>query len=212
MKYLGQCEVQFARHLLAPKKLVLSTDRIRGDKPIVQIFTLEDRSKILFKIHNDVRIENMKSNPREGAKDRLDVYFAYEHLDGILSILEPYMNSLRVYFDDAPRRTPDPTGMEHENGISLGYIFSESGTYIKVESAAYYGAQCFCARANASMYVETEIKRGKRFHMGIRMKDEMQKINSGPNCFAICMPWTELKRFVYAVKLAKNILENSDME
>ena len=65
MELLGKCEAQYANNLLASKRVVLRTDRNRGDNPFIEFYLNETEKNVIIRIFNTVHIEDMKSNPEK---------------------------------------------------------------------------------------------------------------------------------------------------
>ena len=99
---LGQCDAQYANSLFSEKAIVLRTDRDSSSDPKAIFYSNEENDGVIIRIFNDVNIEKMKSNPKEGAKDRTDIHFNKDQIYSIIDILEPYVNDLKILFDDSP--------------------------------------------------------------------------------------------------------------
>lgn len=207
MVYLGSCKMQFARNLLKSKQLSLVSDRLVDDNPTVNLYSLPKESKLLLKIYGDVKIVDMSSDPHKGNKSRSDFYFKDEHLDDFINVIEPFIKTINVEFDDAPRSSPDPTGMEHSSGILLGHIFNKYSTNLVVSCTACYAEKSFCISDSSILYIEPEIKKGKRFHMGISMKENISKSIDNLNGFEIYINYADVKRLLYSIKIARKILK-----
>lgn len=207
MKYLGKCDVQYANNLFAEYNMVLRADRQRFDNPIAEFYTLENTQELLIDISSDLNCELMQTNPYEGNKSRTDVYFVHSELDNIISILESLVNSLDVEFDIATRRTPDPTGMEHPGGISLGEIFNSYSTNLKVKCDVCYANESKKICVNSKMYVEPENKNGKKLHLGIGTNSGKFVPADKVNSMKLFIPYSELKRFLQCIKNSKNFLD-----
>jgi len=138
---------------VASKKLVLRTDRDRGDNPFIEFYSNETDQNLVIRIFNTVHIEDMNSNPALGAKNRTDMHFNEAQLDPIINTLSPFIESLSITFDDAPRSTPDPTGMEYPGGLPLG--ITKSITKISARILANYADKDFSVEA-PKIYIDAE--------------------------------------------------------
>jgi len=199
--------IQYASNLLSSEQLVLRADRDRGDNPMVEVYSLPSEFKLLLKILGDVNVETMQSNPNAGAKSRSDFYFAYGHLDALINIIEPFIKTISVKFDDSPRITPDPTGMEHSDGIPLGYIYNQQSTNFVATCEVNYSER-FCATTTSKLYIEPELKRGQKLHFGITMSENISKSTDNSNYFKVYIEYKDVKRLLHSVKNAKVVLEN----
>lgn len=204
MKLLGKCNLQYANHLYSKKKTVLRSDRERGDEPYAEFFDIYSLQKLYIKISGDISSEVMRSNPRAGAKDRLDIYFFDFQLDNVINILEPYVNSLAVEFDDIPRNVTDPTGMEHPDGITLGEIYPI--TSLTAKCTVNYADESISILSESKLYLEAERKKGDKFHIGAQMNGGISFESKEMNCFEIWIDYSDTKRFLHAIMIAKNLL------
>lgn len=204
MEFLGICEAQYASNLLSSKRIVLRTDRDRGDNPFMEFYYLSQIQKLRIRICNTVYIEDMKSDPSLGAKDRIDIHFNEVQLDAIISILTPFINSLSITFDDAPRSTPDPTGTEYPGGMSLGEI--KNITLIPAILRANYANRNFFVEATG-IYADAEkYIRGNKYHLGARINKKSMgiiDIIDDINSFELLIEYSQLKRFLHSMNVAK---------
>jgi len=207
MKLLGKCRAQYANNLLASKKLVLRTDRDRGDNPFIEFYSNEADQKLVIIILNNVYIEDMTSNPALGAKNRTDIHFNISQLDAIIDILSPFIDPLSITFDDTPRSTPDPTGMEYPNGLPLGE--TKPITWITARMIVNYADKDFSIEATkVKVYIEVEkYKNGnkirKKFHLGANMGTAILKKAGSVNNFELLIDYSQLKRFLHSMNVAK---------
>jgi hypothetical protein len=204
MELLGTCEIQYANNLLSSKKAVLRTDRDRGDNPYVELYSVSPEQKLLMRIIGDVKSEDMTSNPHAGAKDRTDIYLFDFQLDNVINVLEPFVDSLSIEFDDTPRSIPNPTGMEHPEGLSLGEIHAI--TSLTALCVVNYADKFFSVSATSKLFIEAERKRGNKFHIGAKMSGITTAANSNVNCFELWIDYSDTKRFLHAMKGAKKLL------
>ena len=201
MKLLGRCKAQYASNLVASKKLVLRTDRDRGDNPFIEFYSNEADHKLVIKILNTVHIEDMNSNPALGAKNRTDIHFNESQLDAIINILTPFIGSLSITFDDTPRSTPDPTGMEYPNGLPLGK--TKPITWIPARMTVNYADEDFSIEAT-KIYIDAEkYGRGNKFHLGANMSTTILNKASSINSFELLVDYSQLKRFLHTMNVAK---------
>lgn len=201
MKLLGRCKAQYASNLVASKKLVLRTDRDRGDNPFIEFYSNEADQKLVIKILNTVYIEDMSSNPALGAKNRTDIHFNESQLDAIINILSPFIDSLSITFDDTPRSTSDPTGMEYPNGLPLGE--TKPITWIPARMIANYANKDFSIEAT-KIYIDAEkYKRGNKFHLGANMSTAILNKAGSINSFELLVDYSQLKRFLHTMNVAK---------
>lgn len=201
MKLLGRCKAQYASNLVASKKLVLRTDRDRGDNPFIEFYSNEADQKLVIKILNTVYIEDMSSNPALGAKNRTDIHFNESQLDAIINILSPFIDSLSIAFDDTPRSTSDPTGMEYPNGLPLGE--TKPITWIPARMIANYANKDFSIEAT-KIYIDAEkYKRGNKFHLGANMSTAILNKAGSINSFELLVDYSQLKRFLHTMNVAK---------
>ena len=201
MELLGRCKAQYASNLVASKKLVLRTDRDRGDNPFIEFYSNEADQKLVIKILNTVHIEDMISNPARGAKNRTDIHFNESQLDAIINILSPFIDSLSITFDDAPRSTPDPTGMEYPNGLPLGK--TKPITWILTRMIVNYADKDFSVEAT-KIYIDAEkYIRGNKFHLGASMSTTILNKAGSINSFELLVDYSQLKRFLHTMNIAK---------
>lgn len=207
MKLLEKCIAQYANNLLASKELVLRTDRDRGDNPFIEFYSDEADQKLIIIILNTVYIEDMTSDPALGAKNRTDIHFSISQLDDIIDILSPFIDSLSITFDDTPRSTPDPTGMEYPNGLPLGE--TKTITWIPARMIVNYADKDFSIEATkVKVYIDVEKykkenKIRKKFHLGANMGTTILKKADSVNNFELLIDYSQLKRFLYSMKVAK---------
>lgn len=204
MELLGTCEVQYVNNLLSSKKVVLRADRDRGDNPYAEFYSVPSEQKLLMRIVGDVKTEDMTSNPRAGAKDRTDIYFFDFQLDNAINILESFVGSLSIEFDDTPRSIPNPAGMEHSDGLPLGEIHTI--TSLIAQCLANYADKSFSISASSKLFVEAERKRGNKFHIGINMRSVVSLANGKVNSVELWIDYSDTKRFLHAMKVAKKLL------
>lgn len=204
MQLLGKCEVQYANNLLSAKKVVLRSDRERGDNPHAEFYSVPNEQSLFIRIVGDVRPEDMSSNPYAGAKDRMDIYLFDFQLDNAINVIEPFVNSLSIEFDDTPRSIPDPTGMEHPDGLRLGQIYTI--TSLTSKCIINYADKSFSVTATPKLFLEAERKRGNKFHIGAKMPGTISTANGNDNCFELWINYSDTKRFVHAMKVAKKLL------
>jgi len=205
MELLGKCEAQYANNLLASKRVVLRTDRNRGDNPFIEFYLNETEKNVIIRIFNTVHIEDMKSNPTQGSKNRTDIHFNDVQIDPIIETLSPFINSLSITFDDVPRNTPDPTGMEYPGGLPLGEI-KKSITEIPARIFANYADRGFSVRAT-KIYIDAEKYKENRFkfHIGAGMgKNILDKVDD-INSFKLYINYCQLKRFLHSMNIAKKL-------
>lgn len=201
MKLLGRCKAQYASNLVASKKLVLKTDRDRGDDPFIEFYSNETDQNLVIRIFNTVHIEDMNSNPELGAKNRTDLHFNEAQLDPIINTLSPFIESLSITFDDAPRSTPDPTGMEYPGGLPLG--ITKSITKIPARILANYADKDFSVEAS-KIYIDAEkYTRGNKFHIGASMSTNILGKADNINSFELLINYSQLKRFLHTMYVAK---------
>ena len=202
MILLGKCAAQFARNLLACEEITLVTDRDNGDNPEARFYSDDENKKLVIKILNDINIDEMTSNPSAGAKNRTDIHFNDSQLDAIISILEPFINSLEIEFDDTPRNSPDPTGMEHPDGLPLG--ITQNITWIKAMIKVNYADKGFSIIDTSKMYIDAEeYWRGKKYHFGVSMNTNFEQKNLKSNSFEILIDYNQLKRLLNSMNVAK---------
>lgn len=204
MELLGTCEVQYVNNLLSSKKVVLRADRDRGDNPNVSFYSLTSEQKILMRFGGGMTIEDMKSNPNAGAKDRTDIYIFDFQLDDVINIFERFVSSLSIEFDDGPRSIPNPTGMEHPEGLPLGTIYTI--TSLTAQCVANYAEKSFSVTARSKLFIEAERKRGNKFHIGTNMSGIVTAANGNDNSFELWIDYTDTKRFLHAMKVAQKML------
>ncbi len=206
MKNLGTCNVQYANNLLKTNQRVLRADRDRNDAPKMNIYVSELTEELLLNISNDLTIEIMDSDSKKGNKSRTDIYFLTSELDNLISILEPFVGALDVKFDTVAQTSPNPTGLEHSEGLQLGKIYSGLGTYINVKCEVHYAENHIQTYTNSKMYIEPEDKRGKKLHLGISMSENICVSVEPINCINIYVGFKDLKKFLHTVKIAKHAL------
>ena len=201
MELLGISEVQYASNLVSSKMLVLRTDRARGDNPSIEFYSLSEIQKLEIKIFNTVFIEDMKSNPSLGAKDRTDIHFDEAQLDIIINILTPFIKSLSITFDDSPRSTPDPNGREYPGGMPLGE--AKPITWIPACLRANYADKNFAVEAS-KVYIDAEkYTRGNRYHLGASIGTNIIGKIDDKNSFDLMIEYSQLERFLHSMNVAK---------
>jgi hypothetical protein len=206
MKLLGKCEAQYACNLVASKKLVLRTDRDEGDNPFIGFYSDEINHNLVIRIFNTIRIEDMISNSALGAKDRTDIHFNEIQLDPIINTLSPFIESLSITFNDVPRSTPDPTGMEYPGGLPL--CIKKTITNIPARILANYAEKDFTVGAS-KIYIEDEKypKRGNKFHIGAEMNTTILDKADDINSFELLIDYSQLKRFLQSINIAKKLFD-----
>lgn len=201
MELLGKCEAQYANNLVSSKRLVLRTDRDRGDNPFIEFYSDAGSHNLLARIYNTVHIENMDSSPSLGAKNRTDIHFNESQLDNIRGIITPFIDTLAVTFDDAPKSTPDPTGMEYPGGMPLGV--TKTITWIPARVLANYADNNFSVEAS-KIYIDAEhYSRGNKYHLGASMSTGILHRSDNINSFELIIPYNQLKRFLHTITVAK---------
>jgi len=202
MKLLGRCKAQYASNLVASKKLVLRTDRDRGDNPFIEFYSNETDQKLVIRIFNTAQVEDMNSNPARGDKNRTDIHFNESQLDAIINILSSFIDSLSITFDDVPTSTPDPTGMEYPDGFPLGEL--KPSTWIPARMIVNYADRDFSVEAT-KIYIDTEKykKRGNKFHIGAIMSTNILGKADNINSFKLLIDYSQLKRFLHTMNVAK---------
>lgn len=203
MKLLGKHEAQYANNLLACKRLVLRTDRKRGDNPFIEFYFNKADKNLIIRIINTIHIEDMKSDPTQGAKNRTDIHFNEAQLDPIIETLSPFINSLSLNFDDVPRNTPDPTGMEHSSGVPLGKIKAHI-TEVPARIFANYADRGFSVRATM-IYIDVEKYKENKFHIGAIMDKKILDKVDDINSFKIYIDYSQLKRLLHSMNIAKKL-------
>lgn len=203
MELLGKHEAQYANNLLASKRLVLRADRDRGDNPFIEFYFNKTDKNLIIRIINTIHIEDMKSDPTQGAKNRTDIHFNEAQLDPIIKTLSPFINSLSLNFDDVPRNTPDPTGMEHPSGLPLGKI-KESVTEVPARIFANYADKGFSVRAT-KIYIDVEKYKENKFHIGAIMDKKILDKVDDINSFKIYIDYSQLKRLLHSMNIAKKL-------
>lgn len=206
MTLLGECEAQYVNNLLSSRKIVLRTDRDAGNNPTVKILTDDTEENLIIQFSSDISVQPMLSNPKEGAKDRTDIHFNKKQIDAVINILQPYVTSLRILFDDTPRTSPDPTGLEHPNGLPLGV--THKITYIEGIVKANYGSHGFMTYSSGKIYLDAErYARGEKIHFGISMSNHITGNIYEYNSLELIIPNNQLKRFLHSLKVAKKWLD-----
>lgn len=201
MKILGQCNVQYANSLLAEKSIVLRADRNRGDNPILTLIANDETQDLFLEINGDIKVETMTSDPTRGAKNRIDIYLLKDVLSDFIFLLESFVNQLNIVFDDTPRSSPDPTGMEHPTGIPLGKI--KNITWINGICVLNYADNNFSMEIMTKFFIDAEHKGGKKYHIGISgSAKNVSKELKNSNFFRLILPYSQLKRFFYSLKIA----------
>ena len=72
MQLINEYVIRYANHLLGTDGVVLRGDRKRGDFTDLKIFCNEQLDLIL-QIDTGLTLEKMTSDPKKGAKERLDI-------------------------------------------------------------------------------------------------------------------------------------------
>lgn len=202
--------MQYAQCLWGPRRLVLNVDRDSGENPSLQLISNDTDETLTLRIYNDVHTENMQSQSNEGAKKRMDIHIKMQHIPSILEVLEPFVDSLNVTFDEAPRTSPDPTGMEHPNGLPLGN--TSPITWVKALTIANFVSEGFSVktRPDEKLYMDAEnYSRGARVHFGIRNINEDGNTTGDDDNFLIILKYSQLRRFLQAIRVAYRWLNPS---
>lgn len=201
MNLLGRCEAQYANNLVLSERLVLRTDRDRGDNPLIEFYTDDKSQNMLARIYNTICIENMNSNPSLGAKNRTDIHFNEIQLNEVKTIISPFINTLSVAFDDTPRSTPDPTGLEYPGGMPLGK--NQKITWIPACILVNYAEKNFSIETS-KIYIDAErYARGNKYHLGASMSTRLLEKADNINSFILIIPYSQLKRFLHTMIIAK---------
>lgn len=201
MELLGKCEAQYANNLISSKQIVLRTDRDSGDDPFIAFYSDAEAQSLVARIYNTVHIEKMDSSPVLGAKDRTDIHFNESQIDKIRDIITPFIGSLSITFDDAPRSTPDPTGTEYPGGMPLGV--TKTITWVPACVLANYAEQDFAVESS-KIYIDAEhYARGNKYHLGASMRTDILQKSDPDNSFKLIIPYNQLKRFLHTITVAK---------
>jgi len=207
MALLGTTEIQYAQCLWGPKEQVLTVDRTKNNNPLMRFESNSETEDLIITVFNDISVENMYSEKDKGAKKRIDIHIALEQIQGVLDILEPFVNSLDVSFDEAPRNSPDPTGTEHPKGLSLGK--TDKITWVKGLVQASFSSEGYTVqtKSNGQIFIDAEnYQRGARLHLGINNLSQTIDILDYESIFKLTIKYSQLKRFVQAIKVAKKWL------
>ncbi|MFL2077195.1 hypothetical protein [Marinilactibacillus psychrotolerans] len=205
MKKINSYEINYANHLLGPKKLVLRGDRSRGDNPILDIYS-DDDSNLILKIENGIQVEDMASNPRNGAKERFDIHLGTNILKKLIDDLNTFISSEGLVLDTKNYTLSDPTGTEHVDGLLLG----------KVKPLTMFPASCniFYQYANTiaqsdMVYIDAEnYPKKKRHHMGGSTKSLSSPVST--NLFEIIISSEFVCRFVKSIELSNLLLNRKE--
>ena len=206
MRELGETDIQYAQCLWGPEACVLNSKRDRGDKTTISLLA-NDNEKKLYLIIKDLDEETMKSSSNAGAKKRIDLHIADEHLSSFIAILESFVKVLKVKFDEANRQAPDPTGMEHPNGLSLGTISPMN--WVRGECRAYFKKSNIIVETSASrkkIYLDVEkYIIGRRIHFGISNIIQANNATTSykNNVIELKIPYSQTKIFLHFLKFAK---------
>ncbi|KNZ42451.1 hypothetical protein [Acetobacterium bakii] len=205
MRKLGETEVQYAQCLWGPIARVLNSIRDREDDPTITLNANDTEQILSLKVTRDLQEEMMTSSANAGAKKRIDLHIADEQLDSFIEILEAFVSGLNINFDEASRQAPDPTGLEHPNGLSLGA--TEPITWVRAECSAYFKNSNVHVKTSTSgqIYLDAEkYERGRRIHFGIRnISQDTSSTGYVENTIELKIPYAQLKRFLHSIKIGK---------
>jgi len=204
MKLIGTFNIQYANCLLAEKRMVLRGDRDRGDEVKLDLYTNETSQVLTINITEGIRIEKMRTNPSAGNKKRLDIYLFDYQLDDVIAVLEKFVSSQVITFDVTERAVPDPTGMEHPNGLELGEI--QTITSIDANYVVYLISTESKIEGSSKLYIEAERKKGNKFHIGSTLNSDIKVANMGESCIQLDIAYKDTKRLLNSMKLTKKLL------
>lgn len=202
MNLINRYKIKYINHLLGSKGVVLRGDSSRGDSPIMEVFH-NDNYDLILQVKEGIEIEEMRSNPGQGAKERLDIHFGTDLLNEILTELREFTQRNGLVMDSKSYQILDPSGTEHSDGLPLGKV--EPITRLPAYCSVHY--ESINAVAQSSMiYVDAENYPDKqRYHIGSSTKS-VDKNTSG-NLFEVIIPSEYVCRFIKSIELAVILLK-----
>jgi hypothetical protein len=212
MNKIGVIEIQCVSNFLGAKKLVLRSDRVEKDNPIMELFDDHANQQVICFITQDIRIENMRTSPFQGKKERTDIYISNTSLDDLKQVFDKEIISLEndnIKFDITAKTSPNPTGLEHSNGLALGKIENITNINTTMEAIYFDEGLKVTSAQNTKTYVEAEhCPKGKRLHFGIAKMNSLLTGSLGnENMFIIKIPYSQLKKLSIAIGVAIKLLK-----
>jgi hypothetical protein len=201
MNEIGIYDISYANHLLSSEMLVLRGDRSNGDKPRLQILH-DDSLNIILRVEDGIKVVDMESNAKAGAKDRFDIHIGKHYLPAILEDLNDYIVRYDLTMDTKAYNLFDPTGTEHEDGLPLG----ETKPLTRFPASCQIGYYISDIVASGTMlYVDAEnYPRRARYHIGGSTQPLVQSV--AKSCFEITISSEYVFRFVKSMELANILL------
>ena len=202
MNFINSYNIRYSNHLLGSESLVLRGDELRGDAPLLEVYS-QDNLDLVLMIKDGINVEDMISDSKKGAKDRFDIHIAKNTLNSLLKDLEKYKKKSGLVMDTKSITLHDPTGKEHSTGLPLGDV--QSLTRIPAKCSVSYLNVDKVAQSN-TIYIDAENYPNKaRFHIGA----PTYTIGNGAkdNSFKILIPSEYVCRFIKTVELAIIILK-----
>lgn len=205
MQLINKYVISYANHLLGIEGVVLRGDRKRGDSPCLKIFWNEQLDLVL-QIDTGLTVEKMRSDPKRGAKERLDIHIDSKNLDEIMCDLKKFIDKNNLKMDSNTSAIHDPTGTEHKDGLALGDV--KSLTNIPVIGRVYYSELNKIALFS-KIYIDAENYTNKqRYHLGARTSTSEGESEKSLIEFTISSEYAY--RFVKSIELACILLNQNN--
>ncbi|MDE8032408.1 hypothetical protein PT089_02810 [Erysipelothrix rhusiopathiae] len=203
MKLINSYNIKYANHLFDSESLVLRGDEMRGDFPILNIYS-NDKLDIVLTIKEGINTESMNTNPNEGAKFRVDIHTDKEALNKILFDLNQFKIHHGLVMDTQKYDLHDPSGTEHSNGLSLGN--TKPLSRIPVRCSIMY-RDINKAAVCDMIYIDAEHYRSgmKRYHIGGKTTAVVD--SNAENMFEIVIPKKYVVRFIKTIELGIILLK-----
>ena len=205
MQLINEYVIKYANHLLGTDGVVLRGDRKRGDFTDLKIFCNEQLDLIL-QIDTGLTLEKMTSDPKKGAKERLDIHIDPQNLDEIMRDLKKFIDKNNLKIDSYASAIYDPTGTEHKDGLALGDV--KYLTNIPVTGKIYYSELNKIALFS-KIYIDAENYPDKqRYHLGARTSTSEGESEKSLIEFIISSEYA--CRFVNSIELAYILLNQNN--
>lgn len=205
MQLINEYGIRYANHLFGTEGVVLRGDRERGNSPFLKIF-LNEQLDLVLQIDTGLTLEKMTSDPKKGAKERLDIHIDPKNLDEIVYDLKKIIDKNNLKMDTYASAIYDPTGTEHKEGLALGDV--KFLTNIPVVGKIYYSELNKIAFFS-KIYIDAENYPNKqRYHLGAQTSTLEGESEKSLIEFTISSEYAY--RFVNSIELAYILLNKNN--
>lgn len=196
--------VNYVNYLENTTKTVLRADRDAGNSPELAISKDDCNRVISFKFFNDLIIENMKSDPSQGKKRRIDIHFTNEQTIALYKYFQTNVEALNISEKIHYTSTTNPTGREWSRGKPLART-NKSLTNFNCIVEIGKSESKEIMRFNTKLYIDAEIYnfKGRKFHLGASLDDPIiEDFNENQNTVIIKLNYDYIPKFLESIKIA----------